>query len=225
MVKLHTLADGAIDLDWLSSVLYSGVVSDSCDRSGLRHQTTRPGLASMSVPEPTLAGWARTVRAVPVPEPPARPYGGEIGFVDSLRPGDVVLADTSGSEYGFWGELFSTAATGHGARGAVIDGLVRDRLKMAALGFPVYAKGSRPADSLGRLSVAEQDGYIWFRGVAARSGDLVVADVDGVVIVPQEHAVPVLEYAVEKASIEDDARTLLLAGGKLADVWEKHRVL
>lgn len=224
-MKLRMCADGSIDLDWLSSVIYSAVVSDSCDHNGLRNQTVTPGLSAMSISSPTLVGWARTVRAVPVSEAPGRPYGGEIDFIDSLRPGDVVLADTSGSEYGFWGELFSTAATGRGARGAVIDGLVRDRLKMADLGFPVYAKSSRPADSLGRLSVAGQDGYIWFRGVGARPGDLVVADVDGVVIVPRENATPVLEYAVEKASIESDARRSLLAGAKLADAWEKYHVL
>lgn len=213
-----------LDLGELATVIYSAVVSDSCDRAGLRHQTAASGLAAMSVPT-TLVGWARTVRAVPVTDPPVRHYGGEIDFVDSLGPGDVVLADTCGADIGFWGELFSTAATGRGARGAVIDGLVRDRLKMEALGFPVYARGSRPADSLGRLSIVEQDGGLLFRGVPSYSGDLVVADVDGVVIVPRAAVREVIDYAVQKASVEDDARRLLIQGGKLADVWEKYRVL
>jgi regulator of RNase E activity RraA len=213
-----------LDLDRLASAIYSAVVSDSCDRAGLRHQTAASGLAAMSVPK-TLVGWARTVRAVPVTAPPDRHYGREIDFVDSLRPGDVVLADTSGADIGFWGELFSTAATGRGARGAVIDGLVRDRLKMEALGFPVYAQGSRPADSLGRLSIVEQDAGLLFRGVPSHSGDFVIADVDGVVIVPRDAVREVVDYAVEKASVEDDARRLLLQGGKLADVWETYRVL
>lgn len=213
-----------LDLDGLAAVLYSAVVSDSCDRHGLRDRTATPGLSAMSV-TPVVVGWARTVRAVPVAEAPARPYGREIDFIDSLRPGDVVLADTSGADVGFWGELFSTAATGRGARGAVIDGLVRDRSKMAALGFPVYARGTRPTDSLGRLSIIEQDLPLVFRDVPARSGDLVVADLDGIVIVPEEDAEPIIEYAVEKASVEIEARKLLLGGAKLADVWEKHRVL
>jgi 4-hydroxy-4-methyl-2-oxoglutarate aldolase len=216
--------DGDIDLDWVASKVYSAVVSDSCDRRGLRHQTAAPGLVPISVPE-RLVGWVRTVRAAPVSNPPTRPYGTEIDFVDSLLPGDVVLADTSGSDDAFWGELFSVAAIGRGARGAVIDGLVRDRQKIAEAGFPVYARGTRPADSFGRLSVTEQDEDLVFMGVAAQRGDFIVADDDGIVIVPKDEVQSILESAVRKASVEDDARQLLLAGGKLADVWEEYGVL
>jgi 4-hydroxy-4-methyl-2-oxoglutarate aldolase len=223
-VNLRNTDDGVLDMDWLASIVYSAVVSDSCDRSGLRHQTASPGLRAMSVPT-TVVGWARTVRAVPVFEPPERHYGREIDFIDSLLPGDVVVADTAGADVAFWGELFSTAATGRGARGALIDGLVRDRLKITELGFPVYAKDARPADSLGRLSIVEQDVPMLFRGIAMKPRDFVVADVDGIVVVPRDEVAPVLEYAVRKASVEDDARHLLLAGGKLADVWEKYHVL
>ena len=213
------------DLDDLAGRLYSAVVSDSCDREGLRHQTTMPGLFAASVETPTLMGWARTVEAISVARAPERHYGAEIDFVDSLRSGDVVVATTNGSTSGFWGELFSTAATGRGARGAIIDGLVRDQHKMRALGFPVYARGARPADSLGRLSIVRQDEPIVFRGVEVSTGDLVVADIDGVVIVPRAVVRPVLAYAMEKAGVENEARALLLEGGKLADVWERHRVL
>lgn len=213
------------DLDTLSDVLYSAVVSDSCDRAGLRHQVAEPGLHGATQTLPVLVGWARTVQARPVAEAPARHYGAEIDFVDSLRTGDVVLADTTAAYSGFWGELFSTAATGRGARGAVIDGMVRDHVKMTALGFKIYARGAHPSDSLGRLSIVEQDHALRFRGVAARSGDFVIADVDGVVIVPRDRVREVLSYAVEKATIEDRARELLIQGGKLADVWEKFRVL
>jgi regulator of RNase E activity RraA len=58
-----------------------------------------------------------------------------------------------------------------------------------------------------------------------RSGDLVVADDDGVTAVPREHAREAIAAALEKASTEDSARALLLEGGKLADVWNRFRVL
>lgn len=212
-------------LDSLSEILYSAVVSDACDRAGLRDQVAEPGLKGWTHTLPVLVGWVRTVQARPVDAPPTRHYGTEIDYVDSLGEGDVVLADTSGAYSGFWGELFSTAATGRGARGAVIDGMVRDQVKMSALGFKIYARASHPADSLGRLSIVEQDHPLRFRGVHARTGDFVIADIDGVVIVPRERVLEVLTYAVEKATIEDRARELLLAGGRLADVWEKYRVL
>ena len=96
---------------------------------------------------------------------------------------------------------------------------------MTELGFPVYARGARPADSLGRLSIVEQDHPVVFRGVEVRTGDLVVADIDGIVFVPRDVVEPVIAYAVEKATMENHARELLLRGGKLADVWEKYRVL
>jgi regulator of RNase E activity RraA len=124
-----------------------------------------------------------------------------------------------------WGELFSTASRGRGARGAVIDGLIRDRRKIVELGFPVHARGCRPTDSLGRVSIHEVDTPISLGGVAVRTGDLIVADEDGITVVPREHVLKVTELALAKATTENKARDLLLAGGTLADVWETYRVL
>jgi len=61
------------------------------------------------------------------------------------------------------------------ARGAVVDGLIRDRRKIAELGFPVFGRGCRPTDSLGRVSIREVDTAVEFGGVEVRSGDLVAA--------------------------------------------------
>ena len=214
----------AIDLDAVAAVTYSAVFSDVCDALGLRGQTVSPGLSPLGGPG-TLVGWARTARSVPVEAPPARHYGAEIDFIDGLRPGDVAAIDCSGRPAAAWGELFSTASKGRGARGAVIDGLIRDRRKIMELGFRVSARGCRPTDSLGRVSIQEVDGPIEFGGVPVRTGDLIVADEDGITVVPRDHAERAVEMAMAKASVENKARDLLLAGGKLADVWERFRVL
>ena len=58
-----------------------------------------------------------------------------------------------------------------------------------------------------------------------QSGDLIVADEDGIVVVPREYAEQAVERAVVKATTENKARELLLGGGTLADVWERFRVL
>jgi regulator of RNase E activity RraA len=156
---------------------------------------------------------------------PDPPYAAEVAFLDSLRPGDVVVATTGGSPSAFWGELFSTAAAARGARGAVVDGYVRDQVKIEATGFPVFATGARPADSHGRLSIVAQDVLLDLGGVTVRSGDLVVADCDGVVVVPREVCHEVIGKALEKAALENQARDLLREGALLADVWERFRVL
>ena len=212
-------------LDTWSARLYSAVVSDACDQAGLRSQVAHSSARPTPGAKGVLVGFARPVRSVEVTFVPDRPYQTEVAYVDSLGSGDVVVATTGGSPSGFWGELFSTAAVGRGARGAIIDGLVRDQVKIADLDFDVFAIGGGPADSLGRLSIVEQDEPVEFGGVSVARGDLVVADVDGIVIVPAAAVADVIERALAKASIENQARELLLSGSKLADVWERFRVL
>lgn len=213
-----------LDLDAVAAVTYSAVFSDICDAMGLRHQTASPGILPLGGGG-TLVGWARTAVSVPVQAPPERHYGGEIDFIDSLRTGDVAVIDCSGHPAAAWGELFSTAAKGRGARGAVVDGLIRDRRKIVELGFPIYGRGQRPTDSLGRVSLQQVDGTVTLGGVEVTSGDLIVADEDGVTVVPRDHAARAVELALAKATTETKARDLLLAGGLLADVWERFRVL
>lgn len=199
------------------------MLSDVCDQLGRRHQTAVPGIGRL-VGRGVLVGWARTVRSVPVDSVPARPYGKEIDFIDSLQPGDVVVADV-GAPAAFWGELFSSAAIGRGARGAIVDGLVRDVDRMAGLDFQIYGRGTRPTDSLGRISIEQADVPIECGGVLVSQGDLVVADRDGVTFVPRDLAAEALNRAAVKARTESDARQMLLGGATLAEAWERFRVL
>ena len=222
--KLDPLENPSLDLDAIAAVTYSAVFSDICDGLGLRHQTVSPGIMPLGGGG-TLVGWARTALSLPVDQPPDRHYGHEIDFIDSLRAGDVAVVDCSGRPAAAWGELFSTASKGRGARGAVIDGLIRDRRKTVELGFPVYGRGHRPTDSLGRVSITEADIEISLGGVPTRTGDLIVADEDGITVVPRDRVETVVSLALAKATTENKARELLLAGGTLADVWEKFRVL
>ena len=224
MIKIIPLANPDIDLNGLARVTYSAVLSDVCDRLGYRNQTAEPGIVPLAG-KGVVVGWARTVWSRPVEQPPERHYGAEIDFLDSLRPGDVPVVNCSERPIAAWGELFSTASVGRGARGALIDGYIRDREKINTLGFPVLGRGCRPTDSLGRVSTQAVDIDIDFAGVKVSSGDLVVADMDGVTVVPRAIAGEASKLAIEKASLENDARDLLLAGGKMADVWEKYRVL
>jgi regulator of RNase E activity RraA len=107
----------------------------------------------------------------------------------------------------------------------VVDGLVRDQARIGALGFPVFARGARPTDSLGRISISERDVSIEIAGVIVSPGDLVVADVDGVAVVPVEATAEVAARAIEKATTENNARELLEGGALLRDAWDRFRVL
>lgn len=214
-----------IDLDVVAGECYAAVVSDCCDAIGLRHQTLDPAIRPVASGMPVLVGWARPVLSVAVESGPARPYGTEIDFIDSLKQGQVIMGRCE-INAAFWGELFSTAARVRGARGAVMDGLIRDRVRIEQVeGFPVYAKGSRPTDSLGRCSIAESDVPVAVGGVTVSPGDLVVADVDGAVVVPSEAAGEVVERALAKARTENSSRALLVEGATLQDAWERFGVL
>lgn len=215
-----------IDLDLLASETYSAVFSDVCDVAGMREQTLDPGAKLLAGPNGVLIGWARTAISRPLTSIPERPYGGEIDFIDSLGPGEVVVMDCSRKPAAAWGELFSTASVGRGARGALIDGLIRDVGKIDELArFPVFGRGARPTDSLGRVAIAEYDIPVCVYGLTVYPGDLVVCDSDGVTVVPRRHALEIIRAAREKATTENNARELLLKGGYLRDVWEKYRVL
>lgn len=215
-----------LDLDLLAKETSSALTSDACDAAGLRGQTLDPGLSWLAGARGVVIGWARPAVSLPVSTIPEQPYEKEIAFVDSLRVGDVVVLDASRAQVAVWGELLSTAAVARGARGALIDGLTRDRAKIDALGrFAVYGRGARPTDSLGRMALTAYDLPVAIFGVTVFPGDLVVADADGAIIVPQAQAATIIAQARAKGSTEDHARAVISAGGLLRDIWEKYRVL
>jgi len=208
----------------LRRVGYSAVVSDSSDHNRQRGQSLAPGILPLDPAGGVLVGLARPARSVAVDTMPERPYETEIGFIDSLAADDVVVASVP-APIAFWGELFSAAARARGAVGVVVDGLVRDQRRIVEMGFPVFARGGRPTDSLGRIRMVEHDVPVVVGGVRVARGDLVVADIDGVVIVPAEAAVDVARRAIDKATTENHARELIEGGALLRDAWLKFKVL
>ena len=182
------------------------------------------GIVPLSDSAEVLVGFARPVLSMAVDVIPDQPYGAEIDFINSLRPDDVVVG-TVEAPSAFWGELFSTAARARGAVGVVVDGLVRDQARIRELGFPVYARGARPTDSLGRISIKERDTTIEVAGVSVATGDLVVADLDGVAVVPKDAIEEVATRAIEKATTENRARQMLEDGAFLRDAWDRFKVL
>jgi len=205
--------------------LYTAVLADSLDEIGLREQAMRETIRPLS-PNLVFAGWARTIACMDVYHLGDNPYEVEIEAVDSLMPGEIAVVATGDSKRNApWGELLSTAALARGARGAVIDGLVRDVKKIEALGFPVFATGIKPVDSRGRGLVVDYNVPVECGGVLVTPGDLVAADFDGVVVIPARAVTEVVGRATEKVTRENQSRAELMSGKLLRDVYQKYGVL
>lgn len=213
--------------EWIRRALYVPAVCDILDGLGFRHQAMHQRLRPLDWTCCLIVGRARTVRWMDTDYVVEEdPYGLEIDFMDSLRPGDVAVHST---DYGLanapWGELMSTVAKRNGAVGCVCDGLIRDCQRIIDMHFPVFHAGIRPVDSMGRGRVMAFDVPVKCGDVLVRSGELVFADCDGVVVVPREAEDEVLRLAEEKAGKENASRAELLAGRTLRAVYDKYRVL
>ena len=137
----------------IESTLYTAVISDALDDLGYRQQAMAEHLRPVGS-DAKFAGWARTIACMDTYHVGDDPYGTEIAAIDSILPGEVVVVSTGGSRRNApWGELLSTAAVARGARGAVVDGLVRDVRRIQELRFPLFAAGMKPVDSKGRGQV------------------------------------------------------------------------
>lgn len=205
--------------------LYTAVISDALDDMGIRDRAMREHLRPVS-PDLVFAGWARTVLCMDLHYDHPDPYGKEIEALDSVLPGEVVVVGTGGSTRNApWGELLSTAAMARGARGAVVDGLIRDVKKIVTLGFPVFAAGMKPVDSRGRGIVVDYNVPTECGGVTVQPGDLIVADFDGVLSVPALAVAEAVQRATDKVTRENSTRAELMQGAYLRDVYRKYGVL
>jgi 4-hydroxy-4-methyl-2-oxoglutarate aldolase len=205
--------------------LYTAVLSDALDDLGIRDRAMYEQLRPVSE-DLVFAGWARTISCVDLHYTPDDPYALEIEALDSVLPGEVVVVGTGESKRNApWGELLSTAAMARGARGAVVDGLIRDVKKIIALGFPVFAAGMKPVDSRGRGVVMDYNVPVECGRVTVTPGDLIVADFDGVVAIPSNVVHDVVAKATEKVAREDSSRSELMKGAYLRDVFRKYGVL
>ena len=125
----------------------------------------------------------------------------------------------------YLGELLSTAARARGARGAIIEGFIRDARQIIEMQFPVFMTGLSPVDSYGRGDVVASNVPIECGGVTVNPGDIVFGDIDGVVVIPQAVEVAVIEAALTKVSGENRTRDALRAGATLREVYDRYGIL
>ncbi len=211
--------------DWIQDHLYTAVLADIMDSLGFSRQVMRPDIRPL-YPGACLVGRAATMLAAETFSISERPYYLELELLDSLKAGEVILCAMAGHQpASIWGELLSTHARARGARGAVIDGSSRDSRAISAMQFPVFATGLSPADSKGRYNVVKIRTRVMAGGVLVSDGDIIVADHDGCVVIPQEIADEVIRKAQEKVNGENQVRDILRRGASIRQVFDDYGIL
>ena len=209
----------------LKNGLSSAVICDALDSLGYRNQSPRIAMQAFTGIN-ILAGRCKTTLWTDMFDIDTRPYELELQAVDSCQPGDVLIAAAGGSNRsGIWGELLSTAAMNAGCRGVIVHGGVRDIEKMTAMGFPVFASARNIYDSLNRQRVIDIDIQVEIDTVIIASGDLVFADVDGIVFVPKAVEEEVIKRAFHKVQDESITRNAIKNGMKATEAYKTYGIL
>jgi len=189
-------------------------VTDAQHRKG-----AMSGIVARGAPGVRMVGRALTVQTV------NGDWAKSVEAVERASEGDVIVIDACGGDIAVWGELASWSCVTKGVKGVVIDGAVRDVDSIMEMRFPCFSRYVAPnaGEPKGYGGIGEE---IVCGGVTVRTGDWIIGDENGVVVVPQEHAVEVANRAVDIMEREERLREEIKRGGTLSGIlklekWEK----
>lgn len=191
-------------------------VSDALDKLGI------PGQASDIMPltnyNKTTVGPAFTVRYAPASDPP-----GSVGnFIDDVAVGDVVVIDNGGrTDCTVWGDIMTQYAGLRGVAGTVINGVCRDVDRAISDNYPIFSSGRWMRTGKDRVQVQGVNESIGVGKVRVSPRDIVVADANGVVIVPRDRAREVAAIASRIEKSEQGIREMICRGSTIAEAREK----
>lgn len=210
--------------------LYAGVIYDYLEHHGLSNQVLAADIVPLTL-DMKLAGPAFTVKGtVHVEKDEAVRYKRLHMITQMTRPCVEVRDRGTPFSVALYGELSATSARAHGAVGALIDGATRDSAHLMAMNFPVFSRGRNPVEAFGRWRMLEYQVPILVSGlltetVIVNPGDFIFGDLDGVIVIPENLTMQVLEDCERIIGIEDTARVEFERGDNPVEVFERHKRL
>jgi regulator of RNase E activity RraA len=209
------IADEDNELVKLFDGLDTPAVSDAMDRLGLHGQAL--GIAPLADYKSVVVGPAFTVKYVPATVPP-----GTVGdFIDDVAEGDVVVIDNDGrTDCTVWGDIMTQYAGLRGIAGTVIEGVCRDVSKALTDGYPMFTAGRFMRTGKDRVQIESVNTTIAIGTVRVASRDIIVADANGVVVVPRSRVREVAEAARKIEAVEAAIRERIAQGDTIRQARE-----
>lgn len=191
---------------------YSGVIYDVLRARGHTQCIVPPQIVPLDVAM-VAAGPVFTVRGLP--DATVSAHESLLRWTELLSrapPGHVVMVQGNDAERALMGELSAETLQFRGVRGYIVDGGCRDTAFIRRLGFPVFCDKATPRDIVGAWVPVAYDEPINFGQVVVRAGDHVLADCDGIVVIPAAMAAEVIAAAEVAMATEDKVRAAILSG-------------